>query len=40
MRQQNLYDWYAGQQVYDRLAADQNRALQGVEAFLDRTASE
>ncbi len=35
MRQQNLNDWYARQQTYDRLATDQSRAMRGVEAFYD-----
>ncbi len=35
IRQQNLNDWYARQQVYDRLATDRDRALRGVEAFFD-----
>jgi hypothetical protein len=35
MREQNLRDWYARQEVYDRLATDQSRAIRGVDAFYD-----
>ncbi len=34
-RQQNLNDWYARQQVYDRLSTDRSRSVRGVDAFLD-----
>jgi hypothetical protein len=35
MRQQNLNDWYARQQAYDRLSDNRSMALRGMEAFLD-----
>jgi hypothetical protein len=35
MREQNLNDWYARQQIYDRLATDHSRAIRGVDGFLD-----
>jgi hypothetical protein len=35
MRQQNLNDWYARQQTYDRLSTDWSREIRGVEAFFD-----
>jgi hypothetical protein len=35
MREQNLHDWYARQEVYDRLATDRSREIRGVDAFLD-----
>lgn len=35
IRQQNLNDWYARQQVYDRLSTDWSRTVRGVDAFLD-----
>jgi hypothetical protein len=35
MRQQNLNDWYARQQVYDRVSTDRSRQLRGVDAFID-----
>jgi hypothetical protein len=35
IRQQNLNDWYARQQVYDRLSTDASRSIRGVDAFLD-----
>jgi hypothetical protein len=38
MRDQNLNDWYARQDVYDRLAVDRSRAIRGVDGFYDPTA--
>jgi len=35
MREQNLRDWYARQDIYDRLATDRSRAIRGVDAFYD-----
>jgi hypothetical protein len=35
IRQQNLNDWYARQEVYDRLSTDWSRTIRGVDAFLD-----
>jgi DNA-directed RNA polymerase subunit RPC12/RpoP len=35
MRQQNLNDWYARQQTYDRLSTDWSREIRGVDAFFD-----
>jgi hypothetical protein len=35
MREQNLSDWYARQQTYDRLSTDWSRTIRGVDAFLD-----
>jgi hypothetical protein len=35
MREQNLRDWYARQEVYDRLATDWSRTLRSVDAFYD-----
>jgi hypothetical protein len=35
MRQQNLNDWYARQQAYDRLSDNRSRSLKGMDAFLD-----
>lgn len=35
MREQNLKDWYARQEVYDRLATDWSRTIRSVDAFYD-----
>jgi hypothetical protein len=35
IREQNLSDWYARQDVYDRLSTDWSRALRGVDGFVD-----
>jgi hypothetical protein len=35
IREQNLRDWYARQEVYDRLSTDWSRVTRGVEAFYD-----
>jgi hypothetical protein len=35
MREQNLRDWYARQETYDRLATDWSRNIRGVDAFFD-----
>ncbi|MEW5831131.1 MAG: zinc ribbon domain-containing protein [Chloroflexota bacterium] len=35
IREQNLNDWYARQQVYDRLSTDWSRTIRGVDAFFD-----
>jgi len=35
MREQNLRDWYARQEVYDRLATDWSRTIRSVDAFYD-----
>jgi len=35
IREQNLRDWYARQDVYDRLATDWSRAIRDADAFLD-----
>jgi hypothetical protein len=35
MREQNLQDWYARQDVYDRLSTDWSRTLRGVDGFYD-----
>ncbi len=35
IRQQNLDDWYARQQTYDRLSTAWSREIRGVEAFFD-----
>lgn len=35
IRQQNLNDWYARQQVYDQLSTDWSRTMRGVDAFFD-----
>jgi hypothetical protein len=35
IRQQNLNDWYARQQTYDRLSTDWSREIRGVDAFFD-----
>ncbi len=35
MREQNLRDWYARQEVYDRLASDWSRTIRSVDAFYD-----
>lgn len=35
LREQNLNDWYARQQVYDRLSTDWSRTIRGVDAFYD-----
>ena len=35
IREQNLQDWYARQDVYDRLATDRSRAIRGVDGFYD-----
>jgi len=34
-RQQNLNDWYARQDVYDRLATDRSRSIRDVDGFYD-----
>jgi hypothetical protein len=34
-REQNLRDWYARQEVYDRLATDWSRTIRSVDAFYD-----
>ena len=35
IREQNLRDWYAHQEVYDRLATEKSRQIRGVDAFYD-----
>jgi hypothetical protein len=35
IRQQNLNDWYARQDTYDRISANQSRTIRGTEAYLD-----
>jgi len=35
MREQNLNDWYARQEVYDRLSTDWSRTIRDVDAFMD-----
>jgi hypothetical protein len=35
IREQNLRDWTARQETYDRLASDRSRAIRGVEGFVD-----
>ena len=35
IREQNLRDWYARQEVYDRLSTDWSRVTRGVDAFYD-----
>ena len=35
MREQNLRDWYARQEIYDRLATERSRAMLDLDAFLD-----
>lgn len=34
-REQNLRDWYAHQEIYDRLTTDWGRVTRGVDAFVD-----
>lgn len=35
MREQNLNDWYARQEVYDRLATEHSRQIRDVDAYFD-----
>ncbi|NPV77801.1 MAG: hypothetical protein HPY59_15690 [Anaerolineae bacterium] len=35
MREQNLNDWYARHETYDRLSVDRSRAIRDVEGFMD-----
>jgi hypothetical protein len=35
LRQQNLKDWYARQQAYDRISGNSSRTLLGMDAYLD-----